>query len=247
MKETLVNSSEIEAKIKSPKRPTYRRVISAIFYSVLTIVIIFSSLSIFVNNYYTAVWVDGTSMMPNLENFELGLMDSHADKIAKIDRFDIVIAYVDINQNGLDDDYPVIKRVIGLPGETIQIFDGGSDSENNELPDYIEVTKSDTSYRLEENFNNPFSSSTYRSMANYAISSPFTLGDDEFFLMGDNRGVSIDSRSFGAVEQSEIIGVLVWVYGRATRISTVTGSNNDLITNYDGRQVYWPWDIRYYG
>ncbi|MCH3977200.1 MAG: signal peptidase I [Bacilli bacterium] len=247
MKETLVNSSEIEVKIKSPKRPTYRRVISAIFYVLLSIVIIFSSLSIFVNNYYTAVWVDGTSMMPNLENFELGLMDSHTDKIAKISRFDIVIAYVDINQNGIDDDYPVIKRVIGLPGETVQIFDGGNDSENNELPDYIEVSNGDNTYQLDENFNNPYASSTYRSGANYAISSPLILNDDEFFLLGDNRGVSIDSRSFGAVQQSEIIGVLIWVYGRAKQISTVQGSNNEVVTNYDGRQMYWPWEIRYYG
>jgi signal peptidase I len=88
-----------------------------------------------------------------------------------------------------------IKRVIGLPGETVIVKDGVVTILDQDHP---------KGYRLDE--------STYLSGIYTPGEAKVTLSSDEFFLMGDNRSVSLDSRSFGAVPQKNIVGK-VWVRG----------------------------------
>ena len=103
------------------------------------------------------------------------------------DRFDIVVFY----PFGKDSEEYYVKRVIGLPGETIQIR-GTSIYINDEL--------------LDENYGkDPI---TFSGIA----SEPLTLGEDEFFLMGDNRSESYDSRysDIGPITSEKLAGRVVF-------------------------------------
>jgi signal peptidase I len=85
----------------------------------------------------------------------------------------------------------LIKRVIGLPGERIEMRDGVV---------WINGAQLDEAYVHGQ----PTSC--------YSTCAPVTLGDDQYFVMGDNRPSSLDSRSFGAVPATKIIGRVVMRY-----------------------------------
>ncbi|HEX5688934.1 MAG TPA: signal peptidase I [Roseiflexaceae bacterium] len=85
----------------------------------------------------------------------------------------------------------LIKRVIGLPGEQIELRDG-----------VVLIN----GRQLDEPYANGLPTSCYSTCA------PLTLGEDEYFVMGDNRPSSLDSRSFGAVPATKIIGRVVMRY-----------------------------------
>jgi len=119
----------------------------------------------------TPVKVNGSSMYPTLEGNEIMLLN----KLGHIDRFDIVVLKID----GRDDN--LIKRIIGLPGETIEITD-------NKI--YINNEKIDDKYGYGVTYN----------------IDKVTLKDDEYFILGDNRKISLDSRVFGTIHKSEIKG-----------------------------------------
>lgn len=124
----------------------------------------------------TPVRVDGTSMNKTLADGDILLLY----KLAKIDRFDIVV---------LDEEYDdeiIIKRIIGLPGETVEIKDGDVYINDILMPD-DEYAYGDTS--------------------DY---DKITLGNDEYFILGDNRLISKDSRYFGAVKKDDIMGEAVF-------------------------------------
>ena len=100
------------------------------------------------------------------------------NKRAKIDRFDIVV--VKLTKQGRKED--IIKRVIALPGETISCEDGVV---------YVNGKRQDEEYSKgkTENFER------------------IELADDEYFVMGDNREDSADSRIFGPFKKNKIIGI----------------------------------------
>ena len=105
-------------------------------------------------------------------------------RLAKPDRGDKVVV-ID-NETGKD----IIKRVIALPGETIQIIDGQVYIDGEYYPeDYI--NNHDTNY------------------SSGVASSPITLQEDEYFVMGDNRVVSKDSRVIGPVKEEDFVGVVI--------------------------------------
>ena len=122
----------------------------------------------------TPIRVDGTSMRQTLSDGDILLLY----KLAKYDRFDIVV---------LDEEYDdeiIIKRIIGLPGETIEIKDGVIYIDGVEMPDDY----------------------AYGETSDYAS---ITLGDDEYFILGDNRLISKDSRYFGAIKEDDLMGEAV--------------------------------------
>lgn len=130
-------------------------------------------------------YVKGASMEPNFHEHDYLLVDEISYRFHQPGRGDtIVFRYPDDPQEYF------IKRVIGLPGETVMIKDGGvyvTDSFGNtmRLPESYLPATTETVAQSEE---------------------PVTLKNNEFFVLGDNRNGSKDSRSFGPVNQSFIIG-----------------------------------------
>lgn len=127
--------------------------------------------------------VIGSSMETTLSDNDNLILDKISYRFHDPERFDVIVFPF---RNGEKKTY--IKRIIGLPGETIQIdFDGNI---------FIDGEILQESYGREV-INNP--GLAYE---------PITLGDDEYFVMGDNRNHSEDSRfsEVGKVSRSEILG-----------------------------------------
>ena len=130
---------------------------------------------------FKEVVVSGPSMSPYLSNLEYGYTDRFLFRVFGLDRYDIVVV------NTQDDDL-FIKRVIGLPNETIQIIDGKV---------YINDKLLEDDNYCDEVILNPG-----------IASEKILLGKNEYFVMGDNRNNSLDSRNpyLGVVKYSQIYG-----------------------------------------
>ena len=126
--------------------------------------------------------VSGNSMYDTLENGDNLILEKLSYRFHEPERFDIVVFRYTHKKNTF-----YIKRVIGLPGETVQIVDSKIYI-NGEI--------------LEENYGYEPIQDAKRA------SQPITLGEDEYFVLGDNRNDSSDSRdpAVGNVTRSQIIG-----------------------------------------
>lgn len=126
--------------------------------------------------------VSGNSMLPNLHNGESIMIDKISYRFKDPERFDIIV----FNYLYTKDTH-YIKRIIGLPGETVQIIDGVI---------YIDGAPLEENYGLEA-ITNPG-----------RAAEPITLGPDEYFVLGDNRNGSSDSRSedVANVSRKQIVG-----------------------------------------
>ena len=154
------------------------------------IILLFTCLNIVPKYVIQRTIVDGPSMKNTLQDGDNLLVEKLSVRFGDLDRFDVIVFY----PYGKDHEDYYIKRIIGMPGETIQII--GSDIYiNGEI--------------LEENYGkDPI---TYAGIA----SEPIELGEDEYFVMGDNRKISKDSRyeEVGVVKGENIGGravVRIW-------------------------------------
>lgn len=169
--------------------------------------------------------VDGLSMEPNLDSGEMLLVNRqiymHFDLYSTVDwlpfvdhqekkivypfhppqRGDIVVLHPPIDQGK-----PYIKRVIGLPGETVSVHDGAV---------YI------NGERLEE----PYLNGAATSWAGSIQEEETILGENEVFVMGDNRNNSTDSRIFGPISIDEIIGKAWISFWPSERIDIIQSPN----------------------
>jgi signal peptidase I len=134
---------------------------------------------------YQPVRVEGTSMLPRLENSDRLFINKFVYRIEPIRRGDVVVFHYP-----RDPTKSYIKRVIALPGDRIRI-DQGQVWLNGR--------------RLNENYV-PEEYRDGRSMTQIVVP------QDCFFMMGDHRSISSDSREFGPVERSLIYGKAVFVY-----------------------------------
>ena len=134
--------------------------------------------------------VQGSSMEATLSNGDQLIVDKISYRFRDPKRYDIIVFPFRYEDNTF-----YIKRIIGLPGETIQIDGEGNIWVNGEI--------------LEESYGRE------RIRDPGLAAEPITLGEDEYFVMGDNRNNSSDSRveAVGNIHRNEIIGrafIRIW-------------------------------------
>ena len=155
--------------------PLTRQIFSLLKYYVIGVAIVL----LIANFIAKPVVVRGSSMNPTLNNFDICISNRLSIVLGgTIDRFDIVVAQTEEGE--------IVKRVVGIPGDVIS-YQGGVLTVNGTtvVEDYIidDPSKHHSDMDFRE----------------------IRLGADEYFLMGDNRTGSTDSRYFGPFHRSDII------------------------------------------
>jgi len=144
---------------------------------------------------YQPVKVEGTSMAPLLSDQERIFINKFIYRFEPIERGDVVVFWYP-----LDRSKSFIKRVIGLPGDTVEIRDGHLYLNGTEMAE-------------------PYVPASYLDSSSYG---PRKLGPDEYFVMGDHRDSSNDSRMFGPVPRQYIYGKAVFAYWPADHFGSLT-------------------------
>jgi len=164
-------------------------VIKEILSYIVWLAAVFAAVQIITNYIGVFSVVDGESMEPTLYNKEY-LWVSKLDYLMNDpERFDVVIFPVDY----YGEERHFVKRIIGLPGETVYIDADGVIYINNEV--------------LKEGYGKEIIADYTRQRA----AEPILLGEDEYFVLGDNRNHSSDSRfdSVGDIHRDDILGKVV--------------------------------------
>lgn len=133
-------------------------------------------------------YVKGASMEPNFYDYEYLIIDEISYRFDEPDRGQVIVLKDPRNKRQY-----FIKRIIGLPGETVEVKDGQVIVYNDEFPEG-EI--------LDE--------TGYLGDLKTGGEAKVSLAGNEYFILGDNRSASLDSRIFGPIVEDEIIG-RVWV------------------------------------
>jgi signal peptidase I len=141
--------------------------------------------------------VEGPSMQPNFHDGNFLIVSRINYLLGKPDHGDIVVFHY---PNNTKEDY--IKRIIGVPGDTVEIRD---------TQVYIDGRLLEEPY-----INEPCNTSSCRDHI-------WELGPDEYFVMGDNRNHSSDSRSFGPVNQKYFVGEVIVRYWPPSEWGLISG------------------------
>ena len=130
--------------------------------------------------------VVGDSMVPTLETGDRLILN----KLAEVDRFDIVVFPA---PDGTDEEY--VKRVIGLPGDEITYFQDELYINGEKVTEhYLEALKEGSNQTLTGDF------------TLFSLTGEMAVPEDMYFVLGDNRVVSKDSRVFGFIPAAQIEG-----------------------------------------
>ncbi len=145
---------------------------------------------------YQPVKVEGTSMMPGLTDQERIFINKYTYKLGagSIEREDLVVFHYPY-----DPSQSYIKRIIGLPGDSIQIDNG-------------------TVYVNGKKLDEPYVPAEYR---DHVPLKKESVPADKYFVLGDHRSSSNDSRVWGFVDRKEIYGKAVFVYWPPDKIGRV--------------------------
>ena len=146
-------------------------------------------------------FVRGASMEPNFQNGNYLIVDEISYRLSSPKRGEVVVFKYPLNPS-----QRYIKRIIGLPGETVEVKDGKVNVYNpNGVPQILD----------ELNYL-PESAATFGNAG-------FQLADSEYFVLGDNRAASSDSRSWGVLPRENIIGKVflrVWPFAALAMVGT---------------------------
>lgn len=190
-KRQLEREEERQARIdgRSEKEKELREVLSWVLYLLLVVCATYFIVT-FVGQ---RTQVSGASMEANLHDGDNLIVDKISYRFRDPKRFEVVVFPYQYQENTF-----YIKRIIGLPGETVQIKDG-----------YIYIN----GRKLEEDFGLEIINENAYGIA----AKPITLKEDEYFLMGDNRNCSADSREshIGPIHRDELMGrawIRIWPF-----------------------------------
>lgn len=181
----LPTTAQFEAELK---RLRYRQKFIKTLWNTISSLIVVAAIAIIISTMLLPVLrVTGTSMTPTLQNDEILI----CNKLGEVKQGDIIAFYYN--------NKVLLKRVIGLPGDTIDIAEDGTVYRNGEA--------------LEEKYVNELA------LGEKDIETPITVPESRYFVCGDNRSVSIDSRStsIGCIAEENIIGKIflrVYPFGR---------------------------------
>lgn len=144
-------------------------------------------------------FVKGQSMEPNFEDGDYLIIDELSYRLREPQRGEVIVFKYPVNPS-----QRYIKRIIGLPGETIEIKDGE-----------ITVYERDLEIKV-------LDESSYLPVVLQAADSlSVTLSDNEYFVLGDNRSASYDSRRWGTLPREDIIGrvfIRAWPFAAIAKI-----------------------------
>ncbi|MBO4425521.1 MAG: signal peptidase I [Clostridiales bacterium] len=143
--------------------------------------------------------VYGDSMSPTLESGDVLFTQKISTYFKKYSRGDIVVLDGS-NMEGYTKSEYLIKRIIGLPGETVKIADGNV---------YIKPAGNEDFYILQENYLGEGIKTTMMDVGTARGYNEIKLGENEYFCLGDNRPVSNDSRNLGPFTENRIVAVAV--------------------------------------
>lgn len=151
--------------------------------------------------------VSGPSMEPTFMNNDYLIVDEISYRFEKPARGEVIIF-----NRPLENKY-LIKRIIGLPGETIILSGNTITVKNTENPDGFKIDQSFIEYTKSE------------------ADKTVILSDSQYFVLGDNRPVSYDSRYWGALDAKEIVGRPLFRLYPFNKINLFPGDKSQSILN----------------
>ncbi len=180
----------METEIIETEENKMKHVLKEILSISIYLLLVFCAAYLIVTYVGQRTQVSGSSMETTLSDGDHLIVDKISYRFEDPERFDIIVFPYQY-----DTDTYYIKRIIGMPGETVQIDDSGNIYVDGEL--------------LEEAYGREVIQNSGRA------NDPILLGDDEYFVMGDNRNNSSDSRdpSVGNIHRKDIIGrafIRIW-------------------------------------
>jgi len=169
----------------------------AMFGEILKIVLIASAIVIPLRLFLIQpFFVQGASMEPNYENGEYLVIDEISYRLGEPQRGEVIVFKYPLNPKDF-----FIKRIIGLPGESVLVQDNKITIKNAPNPNGFVLDESEY----------------LKNVPPLGNHSEVVLGADEFYVMGDNRAASFDSRRGWLVPEKNIVGrvwVRIWPFGR---------------------------------
>lgn len=178
--ETIQRPTLEQVENELDRRNRKKRYARALTSTIWTLVVVAAVSVIFANFFLSVLRIQGTSMVPTLEDGEIVV----ALRTSRFERGDITAFY--FNNKVL------LKRVIGMPGDWVNIDEDGNVYINDVLLDepYLPA----------------------KALGEHDITFPYQVPESRFFVLGDHRDISLDSRSnvIGAIAEEQIIGKVVF-------------------------------------
>lgn len=171
------------------------------------------ALSMFVISYlflFQPHQVRGSSMFQNFANDDFLLTDKISYHFRQPQRGEVVIFKAPPSEPCAEEECEYIKRIIGLPKETIEVHDGAyfiNKQRLNETYLLEQVKTAEGAFLLEDR--------------------PITLGENEYFVSGDNRSYSHDSRAFGPIKKDAFIGKAWFRYWPVNKVGVIPKAKFD--------------------
>ena len=193
--------SSVQPNAEAPETPPQRPIRRELRAWARDLVIALSLAMVIIVFFYQPVKVEGTSMAPLISDQERIFINKFVYRFEPIERGDVVVFWYP-----LDRSKSFIKRVIGLPGETVEIRRGRVFVNGKQLDeDYVPPQYAD-----------------------YGNFGPIRVPANSYFVLGDHRASSNDSRIFGPVESGYIYGKAVFVYWPMDRFGSLPTADETL-------------------